>query len=112
LTIDDNLSERTLRHQAIGGNNRLFLGSEAAGPGAAVLYTILAGAERRRIEPWVCVRDLPLRLHVDDSRLEEMLPDRCAATHPDAILTHCLDESRPRVVRGRARRAHRRARGK
>ncbi|MGB2855499.1 MAG: IS66 family transposase, partial [Dehalococcoidia bacterium] len=57
LTIDNNVSERTLRHQAIGRKNWLFLGSEAAGPRAAVLYTILAGAKRHRIEPWAYVRD-------------------------------------------------------
>ena len=63
LTIDNNVSERTLRHQAIGRKNWLFLGSEAAGPRAAVLCTILAGAKRHRIEPWSYVRDLLLRLH-------------------------------------------------
>ncbi len=112
LTIDNNVSERTLRHQAIGRKNWLFLGSEAAGPRAAVLYTILAGAKRHRIEPWAYVRDLLLRLNADDPRLEEMLPDRWAAAHPEAILTHRLDESRTRATRTRARRAHRRARQK
>jgi hypothetical protein len=112
LTIDNNVSERTLRHQAIGRKNWLFLGSEAAGPRAAVLYTILAGAKRHRIEPWAYVRDLLLRLNADDPRLEEMLPDRWAAAHPNAILTHRLEESRIRAVRTRTRRAHRRARCK
>ena len=112
LTIDNNVSERTLRHQAIGRKNWLFLGSEAAGPRAAVLYTILAGAKRHRIEPWAYVRELLLRLHADDLRLEEMLPDRWAAAHPEAILTHRLEESRAKAARTRARRAHRRARGK
>jgi len=112
LTIDNNVSERTLRHQAIGRKNWLFLGSESAGPRAAVLYTILAGAKRHRIEPWAYVRDLLLRLNADDPRLEEMLPDRWAAAHPGAILTHRLDESRARATRTRARRAHRRARQK
>jgi transposase len=110
LTIDNNVSERTLRHQAIGRKNWLFLGSEAAGPRAAVLYTILAGAKRHRIEPWAYVRDLLLRLNADDRRLEEMLPDRWAAAHPEAILNHRLEESRTKAVRTRARRAHRRAR--
>ncbi len=112
LTIDNNVSERTLRHQAIGRKNYLFLGSEAAGPRAAVLYTILAGAKRHRIEPWSYVRDLLLRLNADDPNLEEMLPDHWAASHPDAILTHRLEQSRTKVVRTRARRAHRRARQK
>ena len=109
LTIDNNVSERTLRHQAIGRKNWLFLGSEAAGPRAAVLCTILAGAKRHRIEPWSYVRELLLRLHADDPRLEEMLPDRWAAAHPEAVLTHRLDESRAKVTRTRARRAYRRA---
>jgi transposase len=110
LTIDNNVSERTLRHQAIGRKNWLFLGSEAAGPRAAVLCTILAGAKRHRLEPWCYVRDLLLRLHADDPRLDEMLPDRWAAAHPESILTHRLDESRAKAARTRARRAHRRAR--
>jgi hypothetical protein len=112
LTIDNNVSERTLRHQAIGRKNWLFLGSEAAGPRAAVLYTILAGAKRHRIEPWVYVRDLLLRLHADYQRLEELLPDRWAAAHPEAILNHRLEESRTQAIRTRARRAHRRARSR
>ncbi len=112
LTIDNNVSERTLRHQAIGRKNWLFLGSESAGPRAAVLYTILAGAKRHRIEPWAYVRDLLLRLNADDPRLEEMLPDRWSAAHPEAILSHRLEESRARATRTRARRAHRRARQK
>jgi hypothetical protein len=112
LSIDNNVSERTLRHQAVGRKNWLFLGSEAAGPRAAVLYTILAGAKRHRIEPWAYVRDLLLRLNADDPCLEELLPDRWAAAHPEAILTHRLDESRSRAARTRARRAHRRARQK
>ena len=81
-------------------------------PRAAVLYTILAGAKRHRIEPWGYVRDLLLRLNAEDPRLEEMLPDRWAAAHPEAILNHRLEESRTRAVRTRARRAHRRARCK
>jgi transposase len=109
LTIDNNVSERTLRHQAIGRKNWLFLGSEAAGPRAAVLCTILAGAKRHRIEPWSYVRDLLLRLHADDQRLDELLPDRWAAAHPEAILNHRLDESRVKAARTRSRRAHRRA---
>ena len=65
LTMDNNTAERTLRHQAIGRKNWLFLGSESAGPRAAVLYTILAGAKRHRLEPWTYVRELLLRMHAD-----------------------------------------------
>jgi len=51
-------------------------------------------------------------LHADDPCLEEMLPDRWAAAHPEAILNHRLEESRTKAIRTRARRAHRRARRK
>jgi hypothetical protein len=77
-----------------------------------VLSTILAGAKRHHIEPWAYVRDILVRLHADDENLEELLPDRWAAAHPEAVLNHRLEESRAKAVRTRARRAHRRARGK
>ena len=109
LTIDNNTSERTLRHQAIGRKNWLFLGSENAGPRAAILYTILAGAKRHRIEPWAYVRELLMRLHADDSRLQDMLPDRWASAHPEFILAHRLEESRTKAAAKRDRRRRRRA---
>ena len=108
LTIDNNVSERTLRHQAIGRKNWLFLGSKNAGPRAAVLYTILAGAKRHRIEPWAYVRELLMRLHAEDPQLEEMLPDRWAAAQPEAVLTHRLEESRAKAANKRDRRRRRR----
>ena len=109
LSIDNNVSERTLRHQAIGRKNWLFLGSQQAGPRAAVLFTILAGAKRHRIEPWAYLRELLLRLHADDARLDEMLPDRWAAAHPESVLTYRLEESRQKAARQRDRRRRRRA---
>ncbi len=109
LTIDNNVSERTLRHQAIGRKNWLFLGSSQAGPRAAVLFTILAGAKRHRIEPWTYLRELLLRLHDDDPRLDEMLPDKWARQHPEAVLTYRLEESRHKAAAQSSRRRHARA---
>lgn len=108
LTIDNNTAERTLRPQAVGRKNWLFIGSQEAGPRAAILYTILAGAKRHHLEPWTYVRDLLLRLHAADARLEEMLPDRWAVQHPEAILVHRLDESRATAAAKRDRRQRRR----
>jgi len=110
LSIDNNVSERTLRHQAIGRKNWLFLGSEQAGPRAAVLFTILAGAKRHRIEPWAYLREILLRLHADDPRLDEMLPDGWAAAHPEMVLNYRLEESCQKVAHRRDRRRRRRAR--
>jgi transposase len=109
LTIDNNTSERTLRHQAIGRKNWLFIGSQDAGPRAAVLYTILAGAKRHRIEPWAYVRELLMRLNADDQRLEDLLPDRWALQHPESMLTYRLEESRNKAAIKRDRRTRRRA---
>jgi len=106
LSIDNNVSERTLRHQAIGRKNWLFLGSEQAGPRAAVLFTVLAGAKRHRIEPWTYLRELLLRLHGDDPGLDEMLPDKWAANHPQSVLTYRLEESRRKAAAQSTRRRH------
>ena len=84
----------------------LFLGSAQAGPRAAILFTILAGAKRHRIEPWTYLRELLLRLHDDDPRLDEMLPDQWAAHHPDAVLTYRLEESRRKAATRSTRRRH------
>jgi transposase len=109
LTIDNNISERTLRLQAIGRKNWEFLGSEAAGPRAAVLFTILAGAKRHRLEPWAYVRDVLLRLSGGETDLEALLPDRWAASHPEHVLKHRLEESRRKAARRKETREERRA---
>jgi transposase len=110
LTIDNNVSERRLRDQAIGRKNWMFLGSARAGPRAAVLCTIIAGAKRLRLEPWAYVRDVILQLSVDASpeRLAELLPDRWALAHPEQVLSYRLEESRQKARRRDQRRANRR----
>jgi hypothetical protein len=72
------VSERRLRDQAIGRKNWLFLGNDEAGPRAAVLCTILAGAKRHRLESWAYLRDVILQVSVDPSPeyLKILLPDR------------------------------------
>lgn len=109
LTIDNNISEQTVRLQAIGRKNWEFLGSEAAGSRAAVLFTILASAKRHRLEPWAYLRDVLLRLSAGETDLEGLLPDRWAASHPEHVLTHRLDESRRKAARQKEIRGRRRA---
>ena len=62
LTIDNNLSERTVRALAIGRNNWKFIGSEPAGYRMAVLFTIMANAKRHHLEPFAYVRDLLVKM--------------------------------------------------
>ena len=91
------------------GPTPLFLGSPEAGPRAAILYTVLAGAKRHRIEPWAYLRELLMRLHANESQLDEMLPDHWAAAHPEHVLTYRLEESRKKAARKKERRQRRRA---
>jgi transposase len=110
LTIDNNTSERRVRDQAIGRKNWMFLGSAEAGPRAAVLCTIIAGAKRHRLEPWAYLHDVILQLSVDASPefLAGLLPDRWALAHPEHVLNHRLEESREKARRRDQRRANRR----
>ena len=62
LTIDNNLSERTVRALAIGRRNWQFIGSEPAGYRMAVLFTIMANAKRHHLEPFAYVRDLLVKM--------------------------------------------------
>ncbi|AGA30352.1 IS66 family transposase [Singulisphaera acidiphila] len=110
LTIDNNVAERRLRDQAIGRKNWLFLGNVDAGPRAAVLSTIVAGAKRHRLEPWAYVKDVLMTLSVAPERVEDLLPDRWARNHPGHVLTHRLEESRERARRRDAKRTDRRKR--
>jgi hypothetical protein len=75
-----------------------------------VIYTIVAGAKRHRIEPWAYLNDVTLQLAVDPSpeALQRLLPDRWATGHPEHVLNHRLDESREKARRRDQRRAERR----
>ena len=108
LSIDNNASERELRHQALGRKNWLFLGGPQAGPRAAVLYSILHSARRHHVQPWAYLQDLLLRLHGDDDRLDDMLPDRWIAQHPAAKLDYRLYEKRRKAAAKKLRRQARR----
>jgi transposase len=72
------------------------------------LFTILAGAKRHRLEPWAYLHDVLLRLCAGETDLGSLLPDRWAASHPEHVLEHCLDESRRKAARQQAARQRRR----
>jgi hypothetical protein len=81
LTIDNNLSERTLRAVALGRNNWGVIGSETGGRTAAVLYSVIGTCKHLGIDPFVYLRDaLPgLFTSGEDPRAEQLLdwlPDR------------------------------------
>jgi transposase len=81
LAIDNNLSERTLRMNALGRNNWGVIGSEAGGQTAAVLYTMVGTCKHLGMDPFVYLREaLPglfaLGEKPTNEQLLEWLPDR------------------------------------
>lgn len=51
LNIDNNAAERALKRVAIGRKNWLFAGNDRAGGTAALLYSLIASAERHALDP-------------------------------------------------------------
>lgn len=82
LTIDNNLSERTVRALAIGRANWKFIGSEPAGYRMAVLFTVMANAKRHHLEPFAYVCDLLVKM--------SSLCAECGVDIPDFTKTSSL----------------------
>ncbi len=58
LPLDNNISERALRRQAVGRRNWLFVGSDDGGVTNATLVSLLASCEMHGLEPYAYLRDL------------------------------------------------------
>jgi transposase len=109
LPIDNNAVERDLRALTIGRKNWLFIGSQEAGPRAAMLYTVVASAARHDLDVWAYLRDVLERLAIGDADPASLLPDVWARAHPEAIRTYRAHEREAVAAAQRARRARRRA---
>jgi hypothetical protein len=109
LPIDNNATERDLRRLTIGRKAWLFVGSPAAGPRAALLYTVVASAARHDLDVWAYLRDALVRLAHGQPDLDGLLPDVWAAAHPEAIRAYRGRERESRAAAQRERRKRRRA---
>lgn len=109
LEIDNNIAERSMRLCAIGRKNWLFVGSDRGGETAATCFSILAGAKRHRIEPFVYVRDLLVAISTGEPDWNALLPDVWIAAHPEHLLHYRRDEAEAAARSRRRRRAQRRA---
>ena len=85
LSIDNNLAERTVKIPALGRKNWLFVASKTGGDRAAILFSLVASCKANQLEPFAYLqalfRELPAR--DDDANLDDLLPDRWLATHPE-----------------------------
>jgi transposase len=76
LNIDNNPAERALRRVAIGRKNWMFAGSDAGGTTAAILYSLIASAERHELNVEAYLRGLFAQLPgARMSELPRFLPD-------------------------------------
>jgi hypothetical protein len=90
IGIDNNLAERALCTIAITRKNFLFLGSEAGGDRAAIIYTVLQTAKLNGLDPEAYLADIIDRMAKGHpaNRLAELLPWNWAATteyHANAV---------------------------
>lgn len=58
LPLDNNISERELRRQAVGRKNWLFVGSDGGGKVNALFTSLLASCRMIGVEPWAYMRDI------------------------------------------------------
>lgn len=76
LNIDNNAAERALKRVAIGRRNWLFAGNDAFGRHHAVLWTLIASAERHGIDPQRYLRSVLAKIgQTPMSELEQFLPE-------------------------------------
>jgi transposase len=84
LKIDNNAAERAVKRVAIGRKNWLFAGHDESGAAHAILWSLLASAERHGLNPQRYMTSVLARIgQTKLSELEQFLPDVWKAG-PDA----------------------------
>lgn len=87
LSIDNNLSERTLRCVAVGRKNWMFVGSDRGGRTAATLMSLIASCKLLSVDPYRYLRSLLSDLPgCDREQLPSLLPNQWLTTNPKAKL--------------------------
>ncbi len=76
LSIDVNLTERSLRTQAIGRNNHMFVGSDRGGRTEPSFYGLVSRCRRQQVDPFAYLKDILERLPTHPAeRHTDLLPD-------------------------------------
>jgi transposase len=107
LSLDNNATERINKLIARGRVNWLFVGSPRGGVTASRLLSLVTTCRRLHMDSFLYLRDVFTRLPgLPPSRLEDLLPDRWLANHPEARYpperqSHGHGDRRPRRPRRR-----------
>ena len=107
MVYNDRNSETTLDPTGSGAVWRVARHSVAQKHSSESRATMKMNHYSPTERPMRSVRELLLRAHADYSNLGELLSDRWAAQHPEAVLTHHLEESRAKAAAKRDRRRRR-----
>lgn len=91
LPLDNNISERELRREAVGRKNWIFLGSDDGGRVNAGFTSLLASCRMLDVEPWAYMRDLLCLLpRWPQHRLLELAPVNWTTTMAGADVQRTL----------------------
>jgi hypothetical protein len=74
----------------------------------ADLMTLVSSALRNDLDVRPYVKDVLDQLLAGSTDYASLRPDRCAASHPDAVRTYRADERRDRAAAQHSHRVHRR----
>ena len=75
LEIDNNRSERKMKTIVMGRKNHLFVGNEAGGKAAAIIYSLIETCRQNDVDPFLYLKDVLERVSTHpNSRIEELLP--------------------------------------
>jgi hypothetical protein len=110
LPIDNNQVERLMKRVAIGRKNWLFVGSMRAGIRNASLMSLVASAQRQELDLGMYLESVITHLVRGTARVDELLPDRWKATHPEAVRTYREQERRDKADTATVQSAKRRMR--
>jgi transposase len=76
LSIDNNAAERAMKRVAIGRKNWLFAGNDRAAANAAVLYSLIASAERHGLDPQAYLTSVLAKIATTPiTQLDQFLPE-------------------------------------
>jgi Transposase IS66 family/IS66 C-terminal element len=105
LPIHNNMSELTLRREAVGRKNWLFVGSDDGGAVNAAFTSLLASCRLCGVEPWAYLRDIVCLLpRWPEHRLVDLAPVAWTKTRDSNETQKVLDANRFRrlTLDGRA----------
>lgn len=86
LRLDTNLVENAIRPLAVGRKNWLHVGSEESLETASVFTTLVNTCKRLKINPYLYLRDIFIRLGAGCETIDDLLPDRWVNQNPLELL--------------------------